>query len=491
MKLQKLISKLEKHHKKKLDLSLGRTFNLLKKLGDPQDKLKNVITVVGTNAKASMCYSLKSILNQAGYKTNLYTSPHLLSYTERYVFEDNKINEDDLIELLTDVEKTLGDDNATLFEILTCAFLKHAENFRDNINIIEAGLFHQFDSTNVFKENLMTLIGVIHSDHFQWLENKSIEGVIYEKTAKLLNSNIFINKQVNNEIRDKIDKSLEKNTTAAICFNYIVERNDEDLEDINFSKNINTEILSSKDILENKNIDSISSFIFERKLAIELNIYDLENEYLKISYILQYQIFKAFHTLTYVDSPIYIKKESIDEIFKHRWDFFDFISDRLNIYFFKETFGKSEKLNIALHKRRKFISNILSKKLEIDLPSNLETFIKELFKIDDKILSGFDLKYKDNFLINGKYNKDEIDEIFNYFFNETEFVLHLGAHKTATTFIQNIISKNKYDLAQEGILFIDLDIFREYVKFSKSNHVEIKEFLLFASIPILFCKPKE
>ena len=93
MKLQKLISKLEKHHKKKLDLSLGRTFNLLKKLGDPQDKLKNVITVVGTNAKASMCYSLKSILNHGGYKTNLYTSPHLLSYTERYVFEDKQINE--------------------------------------------------------------------------------------------------------------------------------------------------------------------------------------------------------------------------------------------------------------------------------------------------------------------------------------------------------------------------------------------------------------
>jgi dihydrofolate synthase/folylpolyglutamate synthase len=218
MKLQKLISKLEKHHKKKLDLSLGRTFNLLKKLGDPQDKLKNVITVVGTNAKASMCYSLKSILNQGGYKTNLYTSPHLLSYTERYVFEDKEINEEDLIELLTDVEKTLGDDNATLFEILTCAFLKYAENFKDNVNIIEAGLFHQFDSTNVFKENLMTLIGVIHNDHFQWLENKSIDGVIHEKTAKLLNSNIFINKQVNSEIRDKIEISLEKNKSNKYFF---------------------------------------------------------------------------------------------------------------------------------------------------------------------------------------------------------------------------------------------------------------------------------
>ena len=218
MKLQKLISKLEKHHKKKLDLSLERTFNLLKKLGDPQSKLKNIVTVVGTNAKASMCYSLKSILNQAGYKCNLYTSPHLLSYTERYIFNDKEIDEENLINLLEDTERILGDDNATLFEILTCAFIKHAENFKDNINIIEAGLFHQFDSTNVFKKNLMTLIGVIHSDHFQWLENKSIEGVIYEKTTKLLNSNIFINKQVNDEIRDKIEKSLENNTSNKYFF---------------------------------------------------------------------------------------------------------------------------------------------------------------------------------------------------------------------------------------------------------------------------------
>ena len=218
MKLQKLISRLEKHHKKKLDLSLERTFNLLKKLGNPQDKLKNIITVVGTNAKASMCYSIKSILNQAGYNCNLYTSPHLISYTERYIYNDNEITEENLIELLGDVEKVLGDDNATLFEILTCAFIKHAENFKDNINIIEAGLFHQFDSTNVFNENLITLIGVIHNDHFQWLENKSIEGVIYEKTAKLLDSNIFVNKQVTNEIKDKIDKSLEKNTSNKYFF---------------------------------------------------------------------------------------------------------------------------------------------------------------------------------------------------------------------------------------------------------------------------------
>ena len=81
-----------------------------------------------------MCYSLKSILNQAGYKCNLYTSPHLLSYTERYIFNDKEIDEENLIDLLEDTERILGDDNATLFEILTCAFIKHAENFKDNIN---------------------------------------------------------------------------------------------------------------------------------------------------------------------------------------------------------------------------------------------------------------------------------------------------------------------------------------------------------------------
>ena len=275
MKLQKLISKLEKHHKKKLDLSLGRTFNLLKKLGNPQDKLRNVITVVGTNAKASMCYSFKSILNEAGYKTNLYTSPHLLSYTERYVFDDKEINEEDLIELLTDVEKTLGDDNATLFEILTCAFLKYAENFKDNINIIEAGLFHQFDSTNVFKENLMTLIGVIHNDHFQWLENKSIEGVIYEKTSKLLKSNIFINKQVNNEIRDKIEKSLEKNKSNKYFFgkDFNIARSENGF--IQYQDRLGELVLPEPSILGDHQLYNISTSI-----AASRKIFNIKDEHI-------------------------------------------------------------------------------------------------------------------------------------------------------------------------------------------------------------------
>ena len=187
-------------------------------MGNPHEKLQNVINVVGTNSKASMAYSLKAILNEAGYKCNLYTSPHLQSYTERFIFNDKEISEDDLIKLLNDTEEALGDNEATVFEILTCAFYKYAENYKYNINIIESGLFFRMDPSSVFKKNICTLLGVCHSDHYQWLENKSIDGVIYEKTSKLLNSNIFVNKQVNQEIREKIEHALEKNKSNKYYF---------------------------------------------------------------------------------------------------------------------------------------------------------------------------------------------------------------------------------------------------------------------------------
>ena len=277
MKLQNLVSKLEKHHKKKLDLSLGRTFDLLKKLGNPQDKLKNVISVVGTNAKASMSYSLKSILNQAGLKCNMYTSPHLQSYTERFVFNDNEINEENLFELLVDIEKVLGEDNATVFEILTCAFLKYAENYKDNIHIIEAGLFHQFDSTNVFKDNLMTLLGVIHNDHFHWLDNKSIDGVIHEKTTKLLNSNIFINKQVTDEIRQKIEVSLDQNTSNKYYFGKDFNISNSENSFIQYQDELGELILPEPNILGDHQLYNISTSI-----AASRKIFNVKDQDIKL-----------------------------------------------------------------------------------------------------------------------------------------------------------------------------------------------------------------
>ena len=275
-KLQNLVYKLEKHHKKKIDLSLDRTFNLLKKLGNPQDKLKNVVNVVGTNSKASMAYSLKSILNHAGYNCNLYTSPHLQSFTERFIFDDKEIKEDELIELLNDIEKILGDDNASLFEILTCAFLKHAEKYNDNINIIEAGLFFQFDSTNVFKNNLMSLIGVIHTDHMQWLKNKTIDGIIHEKTSKLLNSNIFVNKQLNEEIRSKIENALLSNSSNKYFFGKDFNISKHENGFIHYQDDRGEIILPEPNLLGDHQLHNISTSI-----AASRKIFNIRDQHIK------------------------------------------------------------------------------------------------------------------------------------------------------------------------------------------------------------------
>ena len=281
-KLQKIISKIEKHHNKKIDLSLDRTFNLLNKLGNPQNKLNNVVTVVGTNAKASMATALSTILKESGYKYNLYTSPHLQSYTERFVFNNKEMDENDLATLLEDVDKILGDDNATVFEILTCAFIKYAENFKDNVNIIEAGLFHRFDSTNVFKQNLLTLLGVIHLDHLNWLNNKTIEGVIYEKTSSLPVSNIFVNNQMNLEIKTKIKKSLTGNKSKKYFFgdDFNVAKSENSF--IHYQDELGEIMLPQPNLIGDHQIYNISTSIAASRKIFDISDANIKNSMKKM-----------------------------------------------------------------------------------------------------------------------------------------------------------------------------------------------------------------
>ena len=276
MKLQKLISKLEQRHPKKIDLTLDRTFNLLKKLGNPQDNLKNVISIVGTNSKYSICKSLQAILNQAGYKCNLYLSPHLQYFNERFIYNDKEITDIALINLLEDIEKILGDDQATLFEILTCAYLKYCEEFKENITLVEAGLFHQFDSTNVFKNNLLTLLGLIHTDHTQWLKNKTIDGIIHEKTSKLLKSNIFINRQLNEDIRFKIEKALMKNLSNKYFFGKDFNISKTENSFIHYQDNLGEILLPEPNLLGDHQLYNVSTSI-----AASRKIFNISEEYIK------------------------------------------------------------------------------------------------------------------------------------------------------------------------------------------------------------------
>ena len=282
MKLQKILNRLKKKHPKKIDLSLNRTFNLLKKLGNPQDKLKNVITVCGTNGKFSTIKSLQSILNQAGYKCNLYLSPHLQSYTERFIYNDIEINEENLVDLLNEVEKINDSAQLTIFEALTCAYLKYCEQYSDNISIIEAGLFHQYDATNVFKENLCSIISSINIDHLQWIKNKTIDGIIHEKTIKLLNSNIFVNKQENKEISKKIENALKKNGSKKYFygkdFNFLHAENNF----IQYEDSKGSLILPQLNVLGEHQLENISTAIMTSRTLFNVKDDDIKKAVTKI-----------------------------------------------------------------------------------------------------------------------------------------------------------------------------------------------------------------
>ena len=192
MKLQKTLNRLQKLHPKEIDLSLDRIKKLCQKLGNPQDKIK-AISLVGTNGKNSTIQACYSILKEANIKSNVYTSPHILKINERFVFNNNELSDDELADLFEEVEKINDNQPITFFEILTACYFYKAAKYPDNINLIEAGLFHRFDATNILKKNLASIITSISKDHLDWLpkNEQTIEKIVYEKTSSLLKSNII------------------------------------------------------------------------------------------------------------------------------------------------------------------------------------------------------------------------------------------------------------------------------------------------------------
>ncbi len=220
MKLQKIVSRLQELHPKEIDLSLDRIQSLCKKLGNPQDKIK-AISIVGTNGKYSTIQAMFSILKEANFNCNIYTSPHIKSINERFVFNNEELNDEDLANLLEEVEEANNGEPITFFEILTAAYFLKASQYPDNLNLIESGLFFRFDATNILKNNLASVVTSIGLDHLDWLpENEqTVEKIIFEKTSSLLNSNIIVAKQSTNKIKENIKKTISNNRSNKFFHN--------------------------------------------------------------------------------------------------------------------------------------------------------------------------------------------------------------------------------------------------------------------------------
>ncbi|WP_259781763.1 bifunctional folylpolyglutamate synthase/dihydrofolate synthase [Aestuariispira ectoiniformans] len=177
-----ILARLMQLHPKVIDLSLGRTLELLEKLGRPQDKLPPVVHVAGTNGKGSTIAYLRCMLEEAGYRVHVYTSPHLVTFAERIRLAGEQISEAALSALLEDCEKVNGGEPITFFEITTCAAMKAFADTPGDIVLLETGLGGRLDSTNVVESPACTILTPISMDHTQFLGD-TLEAITREKAA--------------------------------------------------------------------------------------------------------------------------------------------------------------------------------------------------------------------------------------------------------------------------------------------------------------------
>ncbi|MCQ2451933.1 MAG: bifunctional folylpolyglutamate synthase/dihydrofolate synthase [Oscillospiraceae bacterium] len=149
---------------------LTRTQDLLRALGNPEKELK-FVHVGGTNGKGSTCACLAAILQQAGYKTGLYTSPYINRFNERMQINGTEIPDDEL-ERIVDIIRPHADamaDTPTEFEVITAVAMQY---FRDNgcdVVVLEVGLGGELDSTNVIDPPACAVITAIGLDHTEFL----------------------------------------------------------------------------------------------------------------------------------------------------------------------------------------------------------------------------------------------------------------------------------------------------------------------------------
>lgn len=152
---------------------LGNIVELLEFLGNPQNNFKT-IHVAGTNGKGTVSHTLASIFQECGYKTGLYTSPHLLDYRERIRINGQMIPEQNVIDFIDENKEKFEEMQLSFFEMATGMAFDYFAKEKVDIAIIEVGLGGRLDSTNVIKPEL-SVITNISLDHVAMLGNTLAE----------------------------------------------------------------------------------------------------------------------------------------------------------------------------------------------------------------------------------------------------------------------------------------------------------------------------
>lgn len=204
---------------------------ILSYLGNPEKSLRNVISVTGTNGKGSCIAFLSSILQNAGYITNSYISPHIHEFNERIMLGNIYITDNELYATLEEIRDTCEQNeisNITIFEASTIAAILAFSKNDGDFNIFEVGMGGAFDATNVFETNLCTIISNISYDHEEYLGN-SLESIATHKSLLIRDNSYVISSLQQEEVSNILQDIASKKNSYYIGQNihYQIDMDDD------------------------------------------------------------------------------------------------------------------------------------------------------------------------------------------------------------------------------------------------------------------------
>jgi dihydrofolate synthase/folylpolyglutamate synthase len=181
-----ILARLLALHPKRIDLSLDRMWHVLDRLGHPEKSLPPIIHVAGTNGKGSTIAFMRAMLEAAGGRVHVYTSPNLVHLNERFRLGRAAggvlVSDADLAAALETCERANGDAPITIFEIETAAAFVLFANHPADVVLLEVGLGGRLDATNVVPQTLSSVITPISIDHVDFLGD-TVEQIAAEKAA--------------------------------------------------------------------------------------------------------------------------------------------------------------------------------------------------------------------------------------------------------------------------------------------------------------------
>ncbi len=213
-------------------LGLDKIEDFLSRFGNPHENF-DAIVVGGTNGKGSVSRTITNVLNEGGYKTGLFTSPHLVEFEERIKIDGENISEEELWDLIEvvqpEVERIEDEDpemRPSFFEVLaTLAFLSFSKHDID-FAVLEVGMGGRLDATNVAPHDfsVVTYVGYDHAEHLGDTKKKRA----YEKAGIIQEGNHFVTGEKSESIRGFFREICEKRNAD---FNYAFDREYEVLHD--------------------------------------------------------------------------------------------------------------------------------------------------------------------------------------------------------------------------------------------------------------------